>query len=174
MLHLEYNSSTFLAAALAVLLWSPTALAFDGFCEPADEAADKPAERSSTTSLREKASRFAPRLQIRVWFEPSDDRRAREQARSSALTQGPHPAQPDPLRPDPVQNSADYREPYGWQVSVRWDLVEMAEAMRPNLAESSDRLLPTECLENQTMARRLLLEDGLTDDDLLEEQGEEQ
>ena len=172
MLHLEYNSSTILAAALAVLLWSHPALAFDGICKPEDD----PAENARPSSLREKASRFAPRLQLRLWFEPGDDRRSRDQARSSALTQGPNPSQPEPMVPNPVQYSADFGEPYGWQVSVRWDLVEMAQALRPSLADSSERLRPTACLENQTMARRLLLVDDslLEDDSLDEDEGEEE
>jgi hypothetical protein len=97
-----------------------------------------------------------PQLRFRLWFQPSQDRTQREQARQNALTSAPPPnSQPVPL---PVQYNARAREPYGWQVSVRWDLVEMAEAVHPSLSGSMSQLTPTGCLQDQDVATRLLLE----------------
>jgi hypothetical protein len=137
------------------------AWALNGICKRADESSTG----SRTHSLRDKASRFAPQLNVRIWFEPSDSHESRQQAQTdlnqthlnqtSTLTPAVTPA------PRPIRRQARVSQPYGWQVSVRWDLVEMAEAVRPSLAGSTIRPTLTECLDNQTTARKLLLPDEL-------------
>ena len=139
------------AAAVAALLCAVCA-------QPAvADALDDPCERrestasdAAPTSLRGKASRFAPRLIVRLWFRPGADTQQRESAQSSALAEAPSPL------PRPTRLDADVEEPFGWEISLRWDLAEMAEAVAPTALSEPDTLLPSECMMQDRTAARFI------------------
>lgn len=92
-----------------------------------DSDADEPG------SLRQKAALFAPEIHLSIWYRTQAD--ARAQARSLALT----------ATPTPHQFNAQEQAPFGWQVSLRWNLVDMAEAFLPLFEESQELSASREC-----------------------------
>lgn len=142
---LRRTHALIIAAIVAATVNSPTAAsALDDLCDRRELARPD----AAPGSLRSKASRFAPRLVVRFWFRPGADTRQRESAQSSALAEAPAP----PRRP--TRLDADVEEPFGWQVSLRWDLAEMAEAVAPQRFAEPARPLPSECLMRDAAAER--------------------
>ncbi|QDG49770.1 hypothetical protein FIV42_03160 [Persicimonas caeni] len=137
--HIQPIRALFAGALLCLAPVAATAL--DDPCERRDERANS----AEDASLRTKASRFAPRVAVRIWFQTQDDRRDAARAWPNAVTAAPVPAPAPAPDPAPLYRDADRVQPFGWQVGVRWNLVEMAEAtdlLEPNIPE----LTPTECL----------------------------
>lgn len=89
--------------------------------------------RSATAGgFRQKAAPFAPDIMLRLWYQE----RARNQgrARSHAIAQL--------ARPDQILSVA--HEPFGWQVSLRWNLVDIAETILPG-DEHQSQILASDC-----------------------------
>ncbi len=122
-----------LLVALACLESSST-MALERACERGVE----PSQQADATSLRARASRFAPRLAIRFWFRAQGDARHDSSLTAAALT----------AAPKPVGRDASLTEPYGWHVGLRWNLVDMADSAGL-LAHESPRLTPTRCLDSR-------------------------
>ncbi|AWV89995.1 hypothetical protein [Bradymonas sediminis] len=82
--------------------------------------------------FRQKAAPFAPDIMLRLWYQE----RARNQgrARSHAIAQL--------ARPDQIISVA--HEPFGWQVSLRWNLVDIAETILPG-DENQSRIYASDC-----------------------------
>lgn len=136
-----------LVVAAIVVLWPQSAATLEDPCglDPSQQSASKQyASRQDVRrgSLREKASRFAPTLRLRLWFRPDHRQEDRQQTVASAVVAAPEPAtgydQPD-------RSKFESDRPFGWQIQFQWDVLRMLQMARPASFELAGRLESTRC-----------------------------
>lgn len=86
----------------------------------------------SAGGFRQKAAPFAPDIMLRFWYH--ERTRNQDRARSHAIAQL--------ARPD--QNINITRVPFGWQVSLSWNLVDIADTILPG-DETPLRIYASDC-----------------------------
>lgn len=144
------DSSRVVAVAVGAAAVLSTAAAFAG-APPCPSSQKDAAEHPPT--YRAMAARFAPRVTLRVWFHPDGQREERDRqpaTRSAAVT-----AAPNPPATQPARRTVQWHEPFGWQVSLRWNVLDIAEAVVPELDETTPRLRSSECYEQRSLADQL-------------------
>lgn len=132
-----HTAAALLAGALLCLAPNPTR-ALDDPCERRIRREAAPEDNS----FRAKASHFAPRVAIRFWARSQGNRRRAAYVLPASVVAAPAPT--------PTARDADIAEPFGWEVGVRWNLVEMADAV--DLTDTvAPEITPTECLRRIEM-----------------------
>lgn len=113
-------------------------------------------------ALRQKAALFAPEVHLLLWYRTQAD--TRTQARSPALA----------VAPSPHQFNATQQSPFGWQVLLRWNLVDIAEAFLPIVDAQEDIPTSPDCwiaeAEDPIVApaSRMLLQENLNSEEAAE------
>ncbi len=131
-----------LVVAAIVALWPQTASTLEDPCALDLSGQDVSQQDVRRGSVRQKASRFAPTLRLRLWFRPDDRHEDRQQTVASALAAAPEPAagydQPD-------RSKFESDRPFGWQIQFQWDVIRMLQVARPADFEVAERLESTRC-----------------------------
>ena len=93
---------------------------------------DSPGADEDSAGFRRLAAPFAPAVAVRVWYQTRTQTRGR--ARAYVITK--------PALPDQILSVA--HEPFGWQVSLSWNLVDIARTILPG-DETPLRLYASDC-----------------------------
>ncbi|MFP4600740.1 MAG: hypothetical protein ACLFVJ_20970 [Persicimonas sp.] len=152
-----------LVVAAIVVLWPQSASTLEDPCALDLSGQDASQQDVRGDSVRQKASRFAPTLRLRLWFRPDDRHEDRQQTIASAVVAAPEPAdgydQPD-------RSKFESDRPFGWQIQFQWDVIRMLQVAPPAGFEVAQRLESTRCRILRQRVGREIEELWYADDEL--------